>query len=161
MEIDHILISIHWRILQNCRVYQSAEFLMTDHRLISATLTLHIRSQSLSSCHTLVFHLNRLKDLQCAEEFAVTISSWFEVFDTMDDSVKLWDTFKHVTFQAAKDCIEELPQFRGRFALVEMLECVKESCTARLAGNCDQHKRRIPQLHRSTSLDELIPPSCL
>ncbi|KAG0728289.1 Craniofacial development protein 2 [Chionoecetes opilio] len=33
-EIDHILVSTRWRILQNCRVYRSAEFFGTDHRLV-------------------------------------------------------------------------------------------------------------------------------
>ena len=38
-EIDHVLIDGHWRIIQNCRVYRSAQFLNTDHSLVVATLT--------------------------------------------------------------------------------------------------------------------------
>ena len=34
-EIDHVLIDCHWRMLQNCRIYQSAQFFNTDHRLLS------------------------------------------------------------------------------------------------------------------------------
>ena len=37
-EIDHVLIGGRWRIIQNCRVYRSAQFLNTDHRLVVATL---------------------------------------------------------------------------------------------------------------------------
>ena len=40
MEIDHVLIDGHWRMIQNCRVYRSAQFLNTDHRLVVATLKL-------------------------------------------------------------------------------------------------------------------------
>ena len=29
-EIDHVLIDGHWRMIQNCRVYQSAQLLNTD-----------------------------------------------------------------------------------------------------------------------------------
>ncbi|XP_069982670.1 uncharacterized protein [Penaeus vannamei] len=37
-EIDHILVNTRWRILQNCRVYRSAKFCGTDHKLVVATL---------------------------------------------------------------------------------------------------------------------------
>ncbi|KAG0730190.1 Craniofacial development protein 2 [Chionoecetes opilio] len=45
-EIDHILVSTRWRILQNCRVYRRAEFFGTYHRLVVATLELHSFSVS-------------------------------------------------------------------------------------------------------------------
>ena len=44
-EIDHVLVDGHWRIIQNCRVYRSAQFLNTDHRLVVATLKLHLKSR--------------------------------------------------------------------------------------------------------------------
>ena len=44
-EIDHVLVDGHWRILQNCRVYQSAQFLNTDHRLVVATLKMQLKSR--------------------------------------------------------------------------------------------------------------------
>ena len=37
-EIDCVLVDGRWGIIQNCRVYQSAHFLNTDHRLVVATL---------------------------------------------------------------------------------------------------------------------------
>ena len=33
-EIDHVLVAGHWRMTQNCKVYRSAQFLNTDHRLL-------------------------------------------------------------------------------------------------------------------------------
>ena len=36
-EIDHMVIDGRWRMLQNCRVYWSAHFLNTEHRLVVAT----------------------------------------------------------------------------------------------------------------------------
>ena len=42
-----------------------------------------------------MFHLEKLKDLTCAYEYAVTVLNWFEVLDALEDPVKLWDTFKH------------------------------------------------------------------
>ena len=37
-EIDDVLIDGRWRMIQNCRVYCSAQFLKTDHRLVVVTL---------------------------------------------------------------------------------------------------------------------------
>ena len=43
-EIDHMLIDGHWRMIQNRRVYWSAQFLNTDHRLVEATLKFQRKS---------------------------------------------------------------------------------------------------------------------
>ena len=44
-EIDHVLVDGRWRMNQNFRVYRSVQFLNTDHRLIVATLKLHLKSR--------------------------------------------------------------------------------------------------------------------
>ena len=33
-ENDHVLVHGHWRMIQNCRVHQSAQFLKTEQRLV-------------------------------------------------------------------------------------------------------------------------------
>ena len=44
-EIDHVLIDDHWRMIQKCRVYRSAQFLNNDHRLVVTTLKLQLKEQ--------------------------------------------------------------------------------------------------------------------
>ena len=44
-EIDHVLVDGRWRMIQNCRVYRSAQFLNTDHRLGVATRKLQLKSR--------------------------------------------------------------------------------------------------------------------
>ena len=134
-EIDHILVSTRWRILQNCRVYRSAEFFATDHRLVVASLKLHVKSKKLSGCNQPVLHLEKLKDLECAQEYAVSVSNRFEVLGALDDPVELWDTFKRETLQAAKECVGERPRQRGGVASAGTLENIEESRAARLAGD--------------------------
>ncbi|KAG0727408.1 Craniofacial development protein 2 [Chionoecetes opilio] len=140
-EIDHILVSTRWRILQNCRVYWSAEFFGTDHRLVAATLKLHVKSRRISRGNHTVFHLEKLKDLTCAHEYAVAVSNRFDVLGALGDPVELWDTFKRETLQAAKECIgERHPRSRRGFVSTETLEKIEESRAARLAGTQDQHR---------------------
>ena len=89
---------------------------------------------------TTVFHLGKPKDLTCAQEYAVTVSNWFGVVDTIDNLVELRNIFKHETLEAAKECVEERLRSRSGFASVETLDSIEESHAARLAGNRDQYR---------------------
>ena len=91
---------------------------------------------------TTLFHLEKLKDLTCAQEYAVIVSNQFGALDTLEDSEELWDAFKRETLEAAKECIRERPRSRSGFTSVETLESIEESRTARLAGVHDL-KRQI------------------
>ena len=44
-DIDHVLVNGRWRMIQNCMVFRSAQFLNTDHRLVVATLKFQIQSR--------------------------------------------------------------------------------------------------------------------
>lgn len=48
-EVDHILTNTRWRIVHNCRVFRSAKFFETEHRLVIATLKIHVKSKSKDS----------------------------------------------------------------------------------------------------------------
>ena len=43
-EIDHVRVDGRWRMIQNCSVYWSAQFLNRDHRLVAETLKLQLKS---------------------------------------------------------------------------------------------------------------------
>ena len=139
-EIDHILVSTRWRILQNCRVFRSAEFFGTDHRLVVATLKLHVRKRRISRCNHTVFHLEKLKDLACAHEYAVSVSNRFNVLSTLEDPVELWDTLKRVTLEAAHESIGVRPRSRGGFLSEGTLDNIEKSRNARLAGNQEEYR---------------------
>ena len=139
-EIDHILVSTRWRILRNCRVYRSAEFFATDHRLVVATLKIHIRPMKIPRCNSPRFHLEKLRDPTCAQEYAVAVSNRFEVLDTLEDPEELWDTFKRETLKATEECVGERPRSRSGVASEETLRTIEESRAARLAGNLGQHR---------------------
>ena len=52
-----------------------------------------------------MFRLEKLKDLTCAQEYAVIVSNRFGVLDTLEEPEELWDTFKCETLEAGKECI--------------------------------------------------------
>ena len=59
---------------------------------------------------------------------------------TLSDPAELWNTFKCETLQAAKECIGECPRQQGCVTSAEMLENIKKSCAAGLAGNQAQYR---------------------
>ncbi|XP_069977672.1 uncharacterized protein [Penaeus vannamei] len=67
-----------------------------DHILV------HFKTPKQSNDHPRVFHLDRLKDGECAWGYAEAISGRFAVLGALTDPVLLWNTFKHKTFNAAQ-----------------------------------------------------------
>ena len=62
-----------WRMIQNCRVYWSAQFLNTDHRLVVATLKLQLKSWRMAPSQPRL-DVGKLKDEREAEDFANRLS---------------------------------------------------------------------------------------
>jgi len=75
-----MLVDGHWRMIQNCRVYRSAQFLNTDHRLVAATLKLQLKSRRMVPSQPRLDGEGKLKDEQIAEEFVNRLSRDFGVW---------------------------------------------------------------------------------
>ena len=71
-----MLVDGHWKIIQNCRIYRSAQFLNTDHRLVVATLKLQHKSRRMVPSQPRL-DVGKLKDERVAEEFANRLSGDF------------------------------------------------------------------------------------
>ncbi|XP_069972960.1 uncharacterized protein [Penaeus vannamei] len=138
-EIDPILVSPRWRILQNCRVYRSAEFCGTDHRLVVATLQVHFKTPQ----------LDRLREGECARRFAEAFSGRFIALENLTDHVLLWDTFKREILDAAQETIGERTRAGRYFISQETLDATDACRAARLAEDRDLHHS---QVRRTRSL---------
>ena len=64
--IDHVTVDEHWRMLRNCRVHWSAQFLNADHRLVEATLTLQLKCRRMVPSKQRL-DVGKLKDERVAE----------------------------------------------------------------------------------------------
>ncbi|XP_076036536.1 uncharacterized protein LOC143022278 [Oratosquilla oratoria] len=153
-EIDHIFVSTHWKILQKCRVYRSAELFGIDHRLVVATLRLRIKSRRIPRCNLPEFHLEKLRDDVCAQEYAVPISNWFEVHDSLEEPEELGDIFKHGTLNAAEHCVEERPRPRSGVASWETLKSIKLGRAVTMAGDLDEHRTQEWQTRALMRIDK-------
>ena len=68
-----MLIDGHRRMIHNCRVYWSAQFLNTEHRIVVATLKLQLESRKMVQSQ-LRLDVGKLKDERVAEEFVNRLS---------------------------------------------------------------------------------------
>ena len=82
-----------WRIIQNGRVHQSAQFLNTDHRLLVATLTLQLKSRRMVPSQPRL-DVGKLKDERVAEEFANRLSGDLGGLGALGNLEELWSAFK-------------------------------------------------------------------
>ena len=138
-EIDHILVGTRWKLIQNCRVFRSAEFFCTDHRLVVATLRLCLKSKRQSGSRPVRLDLEKLQDKSIAREFAAAVSDRCGSLGAQEDPNQLWEAFKCGTLEAARACIPVRPKARSRFVTRETLDIIGRSRTARLDGKTGLH----------------------
>ena len=103
-EIDHVLIDGRWRMIQNCRVYRSAQFLNTDHRLVVTTLKLHLKSRRMVPSQPRL-DAGTLKDERVAEEFVNRLSGDLRGLGALGDPEELWSAFKTTVLDVAGRCL--------------------------------------------------------
>ena len=103
-EIDHELVDGLWRMIQNCRVYRSAQFLNTVHRLIVATLKLQLKSRRMIPSQPKL-DVSKLKDERVAEEFANRLSGDLGGLGALGETEELWSAFKITFLDVAGGCL--------------------------------------------------------
>ena len=79
-----MLIDGRWRMIQNCRVYRSAQFLNTDHRLVVATLKLQLKLGRMVPSQSRL-DVGKLKDERVSVEFATRLSGDLGVLGALGD----------------------------------------------------------------------------
>ena len=84
-DMDHVLVDDCWRMIQNCRIYRSALFLNTDHRLAVATLKFQLKSRRMVPSQPRL-DVGKLNDERVAEEFANRLSGDFEGSGCFEES---------------------------------------------------------------------------
>ena len=134
-EIDDVLVDGRWRMIQNCRVDQSAQFLNTDHRLVVATLKLHLKSRRMVPSQ-LRLDVGKLKDGRLAEEFPNGLSRDFGGLCFSGDPKELCNAFKTIILDVASGCLGTHHQAKN-FVSQGTLDTINRSRRARLDGRAE------------------------
>ena len=86
-------------------VYRSAQFLNTDHRLVVATLMLHLKSRRMVPSQPRL-DVDKLKDERVAEEFANIMSGHLGGLRALGNPEELWSAFRPLSLMLPVDVFE-------------------------------------------------------
>ena len=91
-------------MLQTCRVYQSVQFLNTDHRLVVATLKLQLKSRRMVPSQPRLDD-GKLKDERVTEVVANKLSGDVGGLSALGDPEELWSAFKTTILDVDGRCL--------------------------------------------------------
>ena len=99
-EIDHVLVNGHWRMIENCRVDWSAQFLNIDYRFVVSPLKLQLKSGKIVPSQPKL-DVGKLKDERVAEEFTNRLSEDLGGLGALRNPDELWSAFKTTILDVA------------------------------------------------------------
>ena len=140
-EIDHVLVDSRWRVLQNCRVFRSAQFLNTDHRLLVATLRLRLKSRRMAPSMPRL-DVSRLRDEVVANDFAHELGVRLGGLPARGDPGEMWNFFRDTTLSVARERLGVRRRARKGFVSEDTLRLIDKSREARLGGSLEARKLR-------------------
>ena len=139
-EIDHVLVGGRWRLIQNCRVFRSAEFAGTDHRLLVATLKIRLRSRKLAPSNRVRLDVDRLRDESVAQEYKRDLAESLDEHEESDDPKKLWTDFKTKVQKMSESYLRDTSGTSKSFLSKETLYTIAERRRVRLEGRTGQYR---------------------
>uniref|UniRef100_A0A8C4QIH2 protein-tyrosine-phosphatase n=1 Tax=Eptatretus burgeri TaxID=7764 RepID=A0A8C4QIH2_EPTBU len=165
-EIDHVLVDGRWRMIQNCRVYRSAQFLNTDHRLV-VTLTLQLKSGRMVPSQ-LRLYVGKLEDERVAEEFVNRLRRDLGGLGALGNSKELRSDFKNtildvIVFTVHLSPLQKVVLFHSNQILFHRRILFKaSSLISHLpgSGNFASNKRHVPLAVDTTPSLVAEPPLC-
>ena len=125
-EIDHVLVDGHWRMIQNCRVYRSAQFFNTEHRIVGATLKLQFKSRRMVPSQPRL-DVGKLKDERVAEEFANKQSADLRSLGALGNPEELRSAFKTTVLDVAGGCLGTHHRAKKNFVSQGTLDTIDQS----------------------------------
>ena len=131
-----MLVDGRWRMIRNCTVYWSAQFLNTDHRLVVATLKLQLKSRRMVPSQPRL-DVGKLKDESVAEEFANRLSRDLRSLCALGGPEELWSAFKTTVLDVAGGCLGTHRRAKKNFVSQGTLDTIDQSRRARLNGRAE------------------------
>ena len=99
-----MLVDGRWRMIQNCRVYRSAQFHNTNHTLVVATLNIQLKSGRMVPSQPRL-DVGKLNDERVAEEFANRLSWDLGNLGALGNPEELWSVFKTTILDVSFGCL--------------------------------------------------------
>jgi hypothetical protein len=140
-------------MVQNCRVYRSAQFLNTDHRLVVAALRIRLKTARLPPASSQL-DVGKLAVPEVSNEYSRKLADRFEGVGDSDDPAEMWLSFKATVLDVASGCVGTRRRTRRGFVSDGTLDIIERSRRARLDGRLDLFRSLRREAVRSLRADK-------
>ena len=103
-ETYHVLVDGCWRLLQNCRVHRSVQYLISDHRLVVATLKLQLKFRRMVPSEPWL-DVDKFRDERVTEEFVNGLSGDLMGLGVFGNPEQLWSALQTTILEVACRCL--------------------------------------------------------
>ncbi|CAH1239246.1 OIT3 [Branchiostoma lanceolatum] len=156
-EIDHILTNHRWNCVQNCRVYRSAEFGNTDHRLVVASCKISLKNNRPSGQQSFRTDVTKLRNPAYLQKFREEINRRYTNNQSAPPDVEsVWTQFKDNISDTARSVLGKKTRNHKPWISEDTLRIVEARRQARLIGDITTYRalnsRRQALLRRDKQL---------
>ena len=139
-ELDYIIVTARWNIVQNCCVYRSADCgNNTDHRLVAVTCSIRLKRCSLPQDTSPPIAVEKLLDHTTQRNFVLKLHNRFALLSESDDSASyienLWNDGRNALKETSHAVLGPRRRKKHKWISDETLGAIDEHRTARLCGD--------------------------
>ena len=131
-----MLVDGHWRMIPNCRVNRSAQFLTTDHRLVVATLKLQLKSRRMVPSQPRL-DVDKLNDERVAEEFPNRLSEDLGGLGALGILKSCGVPSRTLSLMLPVGCLGTHHRAKKNCVSQGTLDTIDQNCRARLNGRAE------------------------
>ena len=159
MELDYIIVSARRNIVQNCRVYRSADCgNSTDHRLVADTCSLRLKRCSLPQDTSPPIAVEKLLNPTTQRNFVLKLHNQFALLSESDESAlsieNLWKEGRNALKETSHAVLGLCRRKKHQWISDEALGTIDEHRTARLCGNKVLARRLVTKRKQQLRRDE-------
>ena len=153
-EIDDVLLGGRWRLVQNCRVFRSADFARTDHKRFVATLKIRLKSRKIAPSNRVRLDVRRLGDKSVDKKYEQETAESLGEPNDSDDPEKPWTDFETEVLKVSDSCLRVISGTSKSFLTKETLNTIEESREARLERRTGQYRELKREAVRAVGRDK-------
>ncbi|XP_035664112.1 uncharacterized protein LOC118407702 [Branchiostoma floridae] len=150
-QLDYIIVRAKWRnSVTNCEAYSSFSSLYSDHRAVTANISLRLRKSKIKNPKQNVKYIwsDLAADEGLQERYAVEVRNRYQALLLEDDEGQTedYDKFISANASAAEECLRKVPKQKKRIKCLDprvsaVREEVEKAYQAYLAGNKKEELR--------------------
>lgn len=150
-QLDYIFVRSKWKnSVTNCEAYSTFGSLFSDHRIVSAKVSLRLRSTKPNASSKVMKYIwsDLATNKEMQERYAVEVRNRYQLLLNESEEDSNYDKFVEATTEAAKECLRPVPKSKKKVKSLDprvkvLREEVEEAYSAFLADRRNQTSREL------------------